>query len=103
MRTHISCQKMIYVAFSLARITSCGTIHFMDTVLTIIQLVLGVLLIASILIQRPGDGLDGAIGGGGGGVQGVKQKRRGFEKFMFEATISLSILFVVSLLIPLLQ
>ena len=56
---------------------------------TIIQVILAVLLTASILIQQRGAGLSGAFGGEGG----VYSTRRGAEKFVFAATIVLAALF----------
>jgi protein translocase SecG subunit len=72
----------------------------MDTLLPIIQVVLALLLIIAILLQRSSQGIEGAIGGGSGPTV-VKRKRRGFEKFIFESTIALTIIFVLSILLPL--
>ncbi|MFH1766886.1 MAG: preprotein translocase subunit SecG [Patescibacteria group bacterium] len=58
-------------------------------VLTIIQLVLGVVLMIAILIQARGSGL-GAVFGGGGNVYRTK---RGIEKKLHNTTIILAILF----------
>lgn len=58
-------------------------------ILTILQLVLGVLLMIAILIQAQGSGL-GAVFGGGGNVYRTK---RGLEKRLHNATIVLAILF----------
>ncbi|MEK7506857.1 MAG: preprotein translocase subunit SecG [Patescibacteria group bacterium] len=57
--------------------------------LTIIQTILAVLLIAAILIQQRGAGLSGTFGGEGS----VYSTRRGIEKIIFIATIVLAILF----------
>ncbi len=57
--------------------------------LTIIQLVIGVLLMIAILIQARGSGL-GAVFGGSGNVYRTK---RGIEKKLQNATIFLAILF----------
>lgn len=57
--------------------------------LNIIQMILGVLLGVVILLQRQGAGLSGAFGGEGE----FHHSRRGAEKFLFIATIILSILF----------
>lgn len=61
---------------------------------------LGILLIIAVLLQRSSQGIEGAIGGGSSTAT-VKRKRRGFEKFIFEATIALIILFVLSIMLPL--
>lgn len=71
----------------------------METILTVVQITLSVLLIISILLQKPGEGMGGALGGGGG-ENSVKQARRGFDKFIFEATIVIAILFALTALIP---
>ncbi|MFC1787751.1 preprotein translocase subunit SecG [Patescibacteria group bacterium] len=60
-----------------------------DSTLNIIQVVLAVLLTASILIQARGTGLGAAFGGGGN----VYRTKRGIEKKLFNATIILAILF----------
>jgi len=56
-----------------------------------IQVVISILLIASILLQQRGVGLGGAFGGEGN----VYRTRRGVERSLFSSTIVLSILFVV--------
>jgi preprotein translocase subunit SecG len=58
--------------------------------LTIIQIIVTVLLIASILLQERGTTLGGAFGGEGNVYRG----RRGIEKFLFMATIILGVIFV---------
>ena len=57
--------------------------------INVIQIILGVLLGVAILLQRQGAGLSGAFGGEGE----FHHSRRGAEKFLFGATIILSILF----------
>ena len=57
--------------------------------ITILQLVLAVLLIAAILLQQRGTGLSGAFGGEGS----VYSTRRGIEKILFSGTIVVAILF----------
>ncbi|MFH1287040.1 MAG: preprotein translocase subunit SecG [Candidatus Magasanikbacteria bacterium] len=61
----------------------------MTYVLTIIEMILGMLLIISILLQQKGAGLGATFGGGGG----VASTRRGSDLFLFRASIVLSILF----------
>lgn len=61
----------------------------MKNLITIIQLVVSVLLIASILLQQKGAGLSEAFGGD----SVVYQTRRGFEKLLFWGTIVLAVLF----------
>jgi protein translocase SecG subunit len=57
----------------------------------ILQLITGILLIVTILMQSKGDGLGSAFGGGGGGVQTT---RRGAEKTLFNITVVLSAVFI---------
>ena len=68
-------------------------------ILPIIQIVISVLLTVSILFQQSEAGAGGAFGGS----ESVSawRTRRGFEKFLFVATIILSVLFVVSALVAL--
>ena len=54
-----------------------------------VQIILGILLGAVILLQRQGSGLSGAFGGGGE----FHHTKRGAEKFLFVATIVLAVLF----------
>jgi len=56
------------------------------------QIVLAVLLIAGIVLQQRGASLGGAFGGDN--FASTFYKRRGAEKFLFTATIFVSILFV---------
>ena len=64
----------------------------MSIILTTFQLVVAVLLIATILIQAKGTGLGSAWGGGGE----FYRSKRGVEKFLFATTITLGSLFVLS-------
>lgn len=64
----------------------------MNTVLllSIVQIILAGLLVATILMQQKGAGLGSAFGGG----DAVYTTRRGPEKFVFNATIVLAVLFL---------
>lgn len=66
--------------------------------ITIIEIVISILLIASILIQERSSGLSGVLGGGS---DASYQTRRGLEKSIFWATIILAILFVALALVKL--
>ena len=66
----------------------------MDKTLGTIQIVISVLLIISILFQNRGAGLSETFGGGGGGGGNVYQTKRGFDKFLFTATVILAVLFL---------
>lgn len=57
--------------------------------ITIAQLILAVLLSASILLQQQGSGIGGAFGSDGNSYR----SRRGIEKWIFRSTIILAILF----------
>ena len=59
--------------------------------LIIVQMVMSVLLVFAIMLQNKGTGLSEAIGGSSGG--GAQMTRRGPEKFLFYATILISIAF----------
>jgi protein translocase SecG subunit len=61
----------------------------MKNIITIIQLIVSVLLVASILLQQKGAGLSEAFGGD----NAVYQTRRGFEKLLFWGTVILAALF----------
>jgi protein translocase SecG subunit len=65
-----------------------------------IQLALSILLVVLVLLQRSSDGIDGSAFGGSSSNM-TYFARRGFEKFIFNATIVVGILFAVSALIPL--
>jgi len=59
-----------------------------------IQLVLSVLLIASVLLQQTGASMGGAFGGDN--FTAGYHTRRGFEKFLFTSSVILGILFALS-------
>lgn len=59
---------------------------------TIIQVIISILLIATILLQQKGSGLGSAFGGEGGNLYSTK---RGVEKVLFSTTIILAIAFLV--------
>ncbi len=62
--------------------------------LNIAQIVLAVLLAASILLQAKGTGLSGVFGGEGN----IFRTKRGFEKILFYITIILAVLFFATAL-----
>ena len=63
-------------------------------VLPWIQIILSVTLVVAILLQKSAAGLGGALGGSDAG--GISHTRRGFEKFLFQLTIVVAILFALS-------
>jgi len=70
-----------------------------NSTLPVIQIILAVLLTASVLLQQSEAGAGGAFGGNDS--VSTWRTRRGFEKFLFFFTIIVSILFVASAIIAL--
>ena len=66
----------------------------MAQILPYIQVVLSILLIGGILLQRSEAGLGAGFGSDSG--TGARFMRRGFEKFLFNGTILVAILFALS-------
>jgi protein translocase SecG subunit len=66
----------------------------LTAVLPYIEIALSLLLIIGIVLQQRGSSLGGAFGGDN--FSSTFYKRRGAEKFLFNATIVISILFVIS-------
>ncbi|MCK9186903.1 preprotein translocase subunit SecG [Candidatus Gracilibacteria bacterium] len=64
----------------------------MQTILTVVQIVLSILLSVAILTQQRGTGLSATFGGSGT----FYTSKRGAEKVLFNATIVLGILFVAN-------
>jgi len=60
-------------------------------IISILQAILAIVLIALIIVQERGGGTSGLFGGGG---DTVYQTRRGVEKIIFYATIVVAIAFV---------
>jgi len=65
--------------------------------LLLLQIIVSVLLIASILLQQRGTALGSAFGGG----EGFYSSRRGFQKKLFWGTIILGAIFIVLALLNL--
>lgn len=66
----------------------------LTAILPYAELTLSLLLIVGIVLQQRGAGLGGAFGGDN--FASTFYKRRGAEKFLFNATIVIAILFVAS-------
>ena len=66
----------------------------LSAALPYIQIALSLLLIAGIVLQNRGASLGGAFGGDN--FASTFYKRRGAEKFLFNATIVIAILFVAA-------
>lgn len=69
-------------------------------ILPYIQIVLSILLVITIILQQRGSSIGGAFGGGDSGT--AYTQRRGAEKFLFQASIVLGILFAISAFVALL-
>jgi len=68
--------------------------------LTVLQVVFAVILIVLILIQERDAGVSGLLGGTGGGAY---QTRRGLEKIIFRATITVAVIFAALSIINLIS
>ncbi|HEY4499203.1 MAG TPA: preprotein translocase subunit SecG [Candidatus Paceibacterota bacterium] len=66
-----------------------------------VQIVLSVLLITAILLQRSSAGLGGAFGESSN-FSSFFHARRGAERFLFNGTITLGVLFALTALVTLL-
>ncbi len=71
----------------------------LSNILPYIQIILSVLLVVSILLQQSGNDLGGAFGGGDDFSN--KHTRRGLEKTLFNITVIIAILFVISTFVAL--
>jgi len=69
------------------------------SILTIVQIVLAIILVILVLLQQSDSGLGAMFGGDDGGPQ---RTRRGAERFLFNATIVIAILFVAASVVALL-
>ncbi len=72
----------------------------MTALLPYIQIILAILMVAAILVQRSEASAGGAFGGKDNWNAGYHTKR-GFEKFIFNATIVLAVLFTITSLVAL--
>jgi len=63
----------------------------MIKILQIVELVIAILLVVVVLIQQRGTGLGGAFGS----ESAAYYTRRGFEKFLYYATIVLGSIYVI--------
>lgn len=70
-----------------------------SNIITIFQMVLGVLLIGLILLQAKGTGLGSTFGGD----MGFYRTKRGFEKLLFNGTIVVVALFIITSIIELIR
>ncbi len=70
----------------------------MTSFLQVTQIVVGILLVLSVLLQHRGTGLGGAFGGEGMSYR----SRRGIEKVLLRATVLLAVIFLISIIAQLL-
>jgi len=63
-----------------------------ETLLLVVQIVSAVVMIGLILMQNQGAGLSGVFGGEGG----FYRRRRGVEKIVFNLTITMATVFLLS-------
>lgn len=70
----------------------------MFQLLSIVQVLLAILLTTLVLIQRANTDASGAFGADGG--SGAALEKRGVEKSLHQLTIVIAILFVLSVLYP---
>ncbi|OGE19610.1 preprotein translocase subunit SecG [Candidatus Daviesbacteria bacterium RIFCSPLOWO2_02_FULL_41_8] len=70
----------------------------MKSVISIIQIILGILLVLIIIIQQKGSGLGTSFGGD----MSFYRTKRGAEKLLFYGTIGISVAFIIFSLIGLL-
>jgi len=64
--------------------------------LVVLEVIVGILLMAGVLLQTPkATGLGGTIGGGDGGLGGGYRTRRGLERQLFYTTWVLAAAFLV--------
>ena len=75
-------------------VSSLSQMETLKAMLPYAQIVLSLLLIVGIVLQNRGASLGGAFGGDN--FASTFYKRRGAEKFLFQATIVIAILFVLS-------
>lgn len=71
----------------------------MVQMLSIVQLILAILLVALVLVQRANTDASGAFGADGG--NGAALEKRGAEKTMHRFTVIVAVLFVLTLAYPL--
>ncbi|MDP2629630.1 MAG: preprotein translocase subunit SecG [Candidatus Harrisonbacteria bacterium] len=64
-------------------------------IIALLQIIISLIVIGLILMQERGSDAGGLFGAGGGGADGLYQKRRGFERILFYSTIVLVILFAL--------
>ena len=64
----------------------------MDTVLSIVMIMLSMLLVVVVLLQTKGSSFSGGFGGDSSAIY---KTRRGFEKTLFQTTIGLAVVWTL--------
>ena len=62
-------------------------------IISILQIIVSIALIVVVLLQERSSEASGIFGGGGSDGGGHFQKRRGFERTLFQGTVVLAVLF----------
>ncbi|MGB4076175.1 MAG: preprotein translocase subunit SecG [Minisyncoccia bacterium] len=75
-------------------VSSLSQMETLQAILPYAQITLSLLLIIGIVLQNRGASLGGAFGGDN--FASTFYKRRGAEKFLFQATILVAVLFILS-------
>lgn len=78
-------------------VSSALQMETLKAILPYVETVLSLLLIIGIVLQNRGASLGGAFGGDN--FASTFYKRRGAEKFLFQATIVVAVLFVVTAIV----
>ena len=88
-------ESPVHIAGGVAPVVSLfSQMEALKAALPYTQITLALLLIVGIVLQQRGAGLGGAFGGDN--FASTFYKRRGAEKFLFNGTIVLAVLFVLS-------
>ncbi len=74
----------VILPFAMSRLLTANTLH-------IVQIVIAIILVVAILLQSSNSSVGGALGGRDN--MSLYHTKRGFEKFLFIATIVLGIVF----------
>ena len=69
----------------------------LESVISIVQIFISVVLVIAILLQQRGSSLGSSFGGGGVSYH----TKRGFEKILFTSTVILGVLFALTTIVSL--
>lgn len=71
-------------------------VTMIESILSVIQLIVAVAMMCTILLQQKGSGLGAAFGGAGGAAYST---RRGVDKILYQTTIVLAVIFFLVALV----